>query len=286
MTARGVVQTLVRRLLLLDRGDFRRIIWFGSHPSGQASETSDVDLMALVEPSTAAWGPKENIGERQRIESAIAGSSMRIDLWVRTTDQFEEARAVVGGLEYAADAHGEVVFSRPLKRTPRIRRSPHDIRVRNIGDWLELARRMLGRAVMLRWPRPGYEQPNQVRGSEHYAHRAALAAIGAVFVARGIEPPSKKDDLSCWLTRLREIDERAARALERELTNSPVTPTVAHGVMRTVVTHLALDRQLDPIVRYMTLYLAHPTHELGAVPPLKQPAPSVAQRAARPSTSR
>ena len=274
--SRQIVAGIVRKLVLLDSGDFRRIIWFGSHLSGHGSDESDFDLMVLIEPSVPGWGPRDNIAERQRLESVLTLEGTRLDLWVRTVDQFEEARSVVGGLEHAADVHGEVLFSRPTRRPPQIRRSPEQIRLRNVGDWLELARRMLGRSVMLAWPRGGYPQTS-AHTPEHYARRAVSAAIGAIFVWRDNEPPSKRDDFSFWLSKLEAIDERATRSVRRELGLSAVTPTVAHGVLRAVVTHLSADRELSAITRNMVLYLGHPTRELGAVPPLKQSGPSAAR---------
>ena len=80
------------RLRELDRGDFQSIIWFGSAVRRTEDQDSDIDLMILVDPLSSSWSPGDNIQERQRLDAAFLGARPRLDLWVRTVDQYEEAK--------------------------------------------------------------------------------------------------------------------------------------------------------------------------------------------------
>jgi predicted nucleotidyltransferase len=261
------IQVLLDRIRRTDNGTQRRIIWFGSSVRGKSD--GDVDIMVLVEPISESWGPRENIQERQRVESLAYVPGVLLDLWIRTTDQYEEARSVIGGLEYAADRYGVTLFSRALSRPPRIRRSIHDIRDRNVSDWMELARRLLGRAVML--AKLPAEDPERTRSKtpEHYAGRAAISAIGALMVWHNHEPPSKYETVQVWQERLREIDPRAAKQLDRVLSHESIGVIAAHSVLKAAVTQLLGDSRLSRMVEAMAMFLGQPTFDLAPVPPLK-----------------
>jgi hypothetical protein len=261
------VSVLRDRIRAADDGTQRRIIWFGSSVKGKAD--GDIDFMVLVEPASQSWGPRENIQERQRLEMVSCVPGVRLDLWVRTTDQYEEARSVIGGLEYAADRYGVTLFSRDLGRAPRVRRSVQEIRDRNVSDWMELARRLLGRAVMLARLPAEHSERRCSKTPDHYAARAAISAIGALMVWHNHEPPSKYETVQVWQERLREIDPRAAKQLDRLLSGESVGVIAAHSVLKAAVTQLSSDRRLSRMVEAMAMFLGQPTFDLAPVPPLK-----------------
>lgn len=262
-----LLNTIVSRLISADTGHIQCVICFGSRIQGHADSDSDVDILVVVEPPDDGWGPRENIAERKRLESEIGGLPVRLDLWVRTIDQYEEARGVIGGHEHAADVTGILLCSRPMRRSPAIRRSRDEVRYRNVCDWLELARRLLGRSVQIRtvsFARGGKWYP-----SEHFAWRACMAAIGAVFVWRQVDPPTKRDEVATWLCNLEDLEPRLGPKLNALFRQIPLSALLAQAVLRTVATYLGEDEQIKARMEQLNTYLNQPIDRLAAVPSLK-----------------
>jgi predicted nucleotidyltransferase len=266
-TESELLDTIVSRIKSADCRHIQRIICFGSRIQGNAHSESDIDILAVVEPATEGWGPAENIAERKRLESRIGSLPVRLDLWVRTVDQYEEARGVIGGHEHAAATTGVVIWSRPARRAAIPRRSPDDIRYRNVCDWVELARRLLGRSVQIRTVsrvRNGIWYP-----SEHFAWRACMAAIGAVFVWRQVDPPSKRDELEAWLLNLEKLEPRLGLKINAAFWEIPLSALLAQAVLRAVASHLEEDAPLSERMSQLGTYLKRPIGQLGDVPTLK-----------------
>jgi predicted nucleotidyltransferase len=254
---------------MADLGYIQRIILFGSQAAGTAHARSDIDLMVLVEPVIGSWSPLDNVAERKRLERAVGRAPARVDLWVRTTDQYEEARDVIGGIEHAANRAGVVVASRPARRRPVMQRSRDDIRRRNVCDRLEDSRRLLGRAVMGTFATVIVSRASSPYPPEHYAWRSAVASMSAIFVWRQVEPPSKYDERAVWLRLLGDLEPRVASELCALFDAQPMSAMVAHAALVAVVVHLASSPQLQSRTAGLLTYLAQPVERLGNVPPLK-----------------
>jgi predicted nucleotidyltransferase len=266
-TDRQLLDTIVSRIQSADKGHIQRVICFGSRINGNSSPDSDIDILVVVEPADDGWGPRENIAERKRIETEIGTLPARLDLWVRTIDQYEEARGVIGGHEHAAEVSGVVLCSRPVRRPPIILRSPDDIRYRNVCDWLELARRLLGRSVQIRTVsrvRDGKWYP-----SEHFAWRACMAAIGAVFVWRQVAPPSKRDSVETWLLNLENLEPRLGAKVNEKFWEFPLSALLAQAVLRTVAKYLSNDEHVAEQMQHLQSYLHQSIERLADVPALK-----------------
>lgn len=260
--------TIVARTIGTEGGRVQSIICFGSRASEKATgPDSDIDILVLVDPP-AAWGPRENIAARKRLEAAISALPVRLDLWVRTIDQFEEAKDVIGGYEHAAAATGTALWSRARRRQPIVCRSRDDVRYRNVCDWLELSRRLLGRSVQL--SSISFINRGRWLSSEHYAWRACMAAMGALFVWRQEDIPSKYDDVNSWLRRMADSEPTAAESVADAFKSLPSGPHLAHQVIRAVVGHLRIDKQLHDRMCELEVYLARPLEGLAAVPSLKE----------------
>lgn len=261
-------RAVVARITAAEKSHVQSIICFGSQASGKANAESDIDILVLVNPPDENWGPHENIAERKRLESEIGALGVRLDLWVRTIDQYAEARGVIGSYEHAANTTGKVLWSRAVSRLPIVRLSPADIRYGSVTAWLELSRRLLGRSIQL--STVSYIREGRWLSPEHYAWRACMAAMGALFVWRQIELPSKYDDLPTWLDKIGAFEPNAAVRLEGVYGQVPLSAYLARAVLRSVAEYLSPDERLRLRMQKLELYLSQPVESLAAVPSLKQ----------------
>lgn len=83
-----------------------KIILFGSHAYGQPTRDSDVDLLVVMRtdaPSHKRAAP---------IRRALRGMGLPKDIVVRTPEEFERYRDVVGTIVYPAAHRGRVLYER------------------------------------------------------------------------------------------------------------------------------------------------------------------------------
>ena len=94
---REIVQQIVER--------FRpqKVILFGSYAQGKPTQDSDVDLLVVMETDEQA------LHAAARISAAI-DHPFPLDVLVISPEEFEETKAVVGGLAYPAHHWGTVLF--------------------------------------------------------------------------------------------------------------------------------------------------------------------------------
>jgi predicted nucleotidyltransferase len=255
-------------LLVGDNGHFRSIIWFGAGAASDSITGSDIDILVLIEPDRDSWSAKDNIEERRRLEAKIVRRDVPVDLFVRTVDQFEEAKGVVGGIEYAA-AFGRSLFSRPQSRPPKIVRSVDEIRQRNVGDWLELARRLLGHSAQLTFHGTERGLSESAKPPQHYALRSIYSSVGAVFVRAGLQPPSKLGSPGDWLAKLEISDGRIANRLRNIIADTEPSAGLAHKVLIAVVTEIAVEEAFRPLVAQLVRYLSVSVDRLAPTQPLK-----------------
>jgi hypothetical protein len=97
-----------------------------------------------------AWIGPESEAERDRIQQAVGKPPIATDMTVRSTDQFEEARYVIGGVERLVDLEGAVVYSRPLHRLPIPKRSRDRVRNALVRAWLDASSRSFRWGMELR----------------------------------------------------------------------------------------------------------------------------------------
>ena len=83
-----------------------RIILFGSHAKGDATDNSDLDLLVVM-PVEGSRRQKAN-----EIDLALADRTVPIDVVVVTPDQFERQRDIIGTIVREAVREGKTVYER------------------------------------------------------------------------------------------------------------------------------------------------------------------------------
>lgn len=220
----------------------------GSRALGTASLGSDLDLVVLVElpAGTAPWSPADNQAERSRILQQIGPTALRIDLWVRTTDRYEEAKRVVGGPEFLAESEGVVVYSGVANRPPVVRFSADQVRRQNVATWIEHALLAADRAAKLEnsceMRREGHN-PQHVSGA--LANVAIQRAITALLVFHQMSS-QKRDSIESMLTRLSRPEPHVAAQLRGVLGNGPPTAKTGRAVVLAVVHRFLADDGMTP----------------------------------------
>src|SRR5271157_5341163 len=98
----AVLNEVVRRVLTAARPE--RIILFGSAATGQMTQDSDIDLL-VVEPEPA------NTRDRSvKIRRALGDVQYPVDIIVMSSERFEEAKNIIGGIAYPANKYGRVLY--------------------------------------------------------------------------------------------------------------------------------------------------------------------------------
>lgn len=247
---------LAGRIVAAGRGRVRRVAMVGSRALGTARPESDLDLVVLVELAAGAppWGPKEFQAERGRLRREAGAPPVRTDLWVRTTDRFEEARRVVGGVEWLVETEGVEVYRRPLDRPPTVRRTPGQVRRENVSAWIEHAMLALEGATAR-----GNAAALAAGGAPAEARQAARAAVeravNALLVSHQLRA-DKAGGVGEMLRRLETVEPAAAAELRSMGAESVDAALEAHRVLAAVVHRLSAD----PVT---ARYLAGPRERLG-----------------------
>ena len=83
-----------------------RIILFGSHAKGKASNDSDLDLLVVM----SVEGSRRS--KANEIDLALADRIVPVDVIVVTPDQFERQRDVMGTIVREAVREGKTVYER------------------------------------------------------------------------------------------------------------------------------------------------------------------------------
>ena len=104
MDSEQVIQAMAGRIA--EMFDPERIILFGSHAYGKPNTDSDVDLMVVMR--TAAPPHKRAVPIRR----ALRGMGLPKDIVVRTPEEFERYRDVIGTIVYPAAHRGRVLYER------------------------------------------------------------------------------------------------------------------------------------------------------------------------------
>ena len=99
-----VLDQMVQRIV--ERFHPDRIILFGSHAKGKASNDSDLDLLVVM----SVEGSRRS--KANEIDLALADRIMPVDVIVVTPDQFERQRDVMGTIVREAVREGKTVYER------------------------------------------------------------------------------------------------------------------------------------------------------------------------------
>ena len=191
------------------------------------------------------WGPADTIRERQRIVQQLGPLPLRLDVWVRTTDRYQEAHQVVGGVEWLANTEGVGVYSRPYDRAPVVRRSPSEVRCQNVSAWMEHAVLALDEAI--RNAAAGALRGGGSGMSAGTAKSASERGINALLVSHGIAA-DRTSGTAGMVKQLAVVDPEAAAEIQ-ELVPEAHTPMGALKILRAVARLLVRDPVLVPYVR-------------------------------------
>lgn len=133
-----IANGIAARLAAAGKGRVRRVAMIGSRAIGVARPSSDLDIVALVELPAVAhpWNTAQTQLEQERLRAELSPAPYRIDLSVRTTDQYEESRRVIGGVEHLVDAQGFTLFTHPLDSPPRVRRTRDQVIRQQMRAWI------------------------------------------------------------------------------------------------------------------------------------------------------
>lgn len=102
MISQAVIDEVVR--LLVADGRPSRIILFGSHARGEASEDSDVDLMVVL-PEI-----RGRLTETNRMLRLLRPLRVPVDVLVSTDEQLEEWGGVPGTVQYEVMHEGRTIY--------------------------------------------------------------------------------------------------------------------------------------------------------------------------------
>jgi len=237
---------LAQRIVAAGLGRVRRVAMIGSRARGTAHPASDLDLVVLVElpRGSTAWGPRENLAERDRIQNAVGVPPISTDLSVRTTDRYHEARQVIGGVEHLVDLEGVDLYSRPLREPPTIRRTPECVRCQHAGTWVYHAVAVLEEAMA-----PArtalVDAPNNAAKLTAAAHASAMRAVTALLVTHALHS-SKRDGIRAMLAQLGSVDAITTAELQAILERADPPFQKAQTVLRAVVERLGREPGMTP----------------------------------------
>jgi hypothetical protein len=100
-----VLRRVRDHILAADGRAVRRVILFGSRARGDARPDSDYDILVLVSGMTES----ERSAFQSRLYRAVEGIGAAVEPWVMSEEEFEESKAVIGGLAYPAWKEGVVL---------------------------------------------------------------------------------------------------------------------------------------------------------------------------------
>lgn len=82
----------------------QKVILFGSYANGTATEESDLDLLIIKDSDLPA-----RLQNRQ-VRKTLAGLRVPVDVIVKTTEEFEMYKDIIGTIAYPANKFGKVIY--------------------------------------------------------------------------------------------------------------------------------------------------------------------------------
>ncbi|MBA3645729.1 MAG: nucleotidyltransferase domain-containing protein [Gemmatimonadaceae bacterium] len=248
-----VAKELSRRIVECGGGKVRRVVMFGSRAVGGAHDSSDLDLIVVVEiPYDPSGGVRECNEIRAHIVRTLGLPPLKTDLSVRSIDQFEAAKGVIGGAERLAVTEGVELFCAPYTRAPVLPPSQQGTIAGIVRSWFESALKFAEDSAT-------FEAANDST-SVLAAFRSIQKSITAVCVHHQMET-SKAEPINQVLQRLTEIDEEAANAFRSALGCTAMSFNLADRVLRVALSLLIRD---ELTARYLRRWEHFALHETGA----------------------
>lgn len=245
-----VATELGQRLVAAGLGRVRRVVMIGSRARGDPRPDSDLDLVVLIEIPLAdrRWGATEFLAERMRLQREVGAPPIPTDLSVRTTDRFEEARRVIGGVEHLVDLEGINVFHERMKRAPFARCSADQVRRELTYGWVRHAGETLSKAVWVEKRDAARDaRPLVLTLDNRAAHNAILRGLNSLLVWHQILG-FKADGAAGLLAKLQTVDERMAGSLYTTMQTGIMSLSVAHSVLQIVREFLIEDPGMRPLL--------------------------------------
>lgn len=223
----------------------QQVTLIGSRSRGDAKINSDFDFVALVEPQRTkeVWCPRHNLAEKQRLLHLFSGRPERVELWVRTTDQYAEARHVFGCPEELVDFEGITLYSRPYSRSPVIRRGPNTVRLDNVADWFEGALINLDAAIAS--PRCTGGPTRAQSGGDVRLQATVNRAITALCVMSQIRASTKHTSVISVLEKLRPAIPEVVANLTYALGSDKPIMSIATSTLVVVHAHIVKAHPTD-----------------------------------------
>lgn len=97
-----IKDTLIERIVESVHPD--RIILFGSAATREMTPDSDIDLLVLMP------APVDQKEETKEIRKALRDLGLAIDVFVLSTERFEETKDIIGGISHPAHKYGKVIY--------------------------------------------------------------------------------------------------------------------------------------------------------------------------------
>lgn len=254
----ALAREVAAQVVQAGNGRVRRVVMVGSRALGTAKAYSDLDLVVLLELSAGAkpWGMAECAAERERIGGKLSNVSVKVELWLRTTDDFEENRRVECSLEWRVDSEGVEVYRRPLDRPAFTRRAHSAVRRENVFGWISHGVRALEAAL-------GMENEAALRAvhvseqARRAAHAAVMRTVTALLVRHRIHA-SKHDGLEAMIAQLSRADPTSATRIRACLGADAPSARTAHAVVSEAVGQLLEDDNMRALLNGIRVRLGQP----------------------------
>jgi hypothetical protein len=246
------------------------------------------ELVVVVErPVTdPQWNRDEADATRASLLRGLGPTNVEIDLSVRSGEQFEEARAVVGGVERLVDAEGVVLYACPFRTEPTPVRTKEQVRRNLVRTWVAASARFIDRALAAgqearaaarecpsRFDQAVSQSEGgtlritlrptaQARSAGYYWNRALQQAIAAVCVHHQIAS-AKHEATSEVIARIGLVDIGAASRLRRVIAVGS-SDRVALAALEEAVSLIPKSERRSPAVVPVLTRLRYWKDSLGA----------------------
>lgn len=174
-----------RDIAMLWSGYVRRVLMIGSRAQGCSRPDSDLDLVVVVElpPDAPPWNGSDFVQAGAQLTAALGRVDVPVDIRVRTTDRFAEARDVPGGVEWVAAREGLSLFEQPLQRPPVIRTPKPEVARQLTSSWIHHALATI----------ESFGELHAGRTDAEVARKVVERLIPAVLTHHGIVPKLERD---------------------------------------------------------------------------------------------
>jgi predicted nucleotidyltransferase len=199
-----LARQIASRIVAAGRDQVRLVSLIGARARGNAREDSDLDLVVVIEVGAGKprWNGVMADEERNRLLPAIGPAPFKVDLSVRSGEQYEEARNVIGGVERLVQTEGVAVYTRPFDVPPIRTRSADSVRKNLVRAWIAGSALSIERALHSEHNVGSSAAPSQAAGL-HAATRIT-ASIGGTEIVLRRPAPAARDARYFWYRSLQQ----------------------------------------------------------------------------------